>query len=389
MRLCIFALFVWTVIMTIFLPQLAFSKAVQATGFPSIEMVTVTGRAVIQHEEAVDEARNLALEDALYYAALEGGAQVNGYSAVDETTSLQEMFIVRPASRILDYAITDELRDDTHYEVTIEAVIGDVQANGCQNRPVSHVTLFRPHIQLGYDLPHWMSQIPLSLSNEMALALAALPKLRIEDARTTDFAAATTPANSFNQYDYRHLTSGRIEMRDGDVGIETHISLTAQSKPELLSKTRYAIITMDSYLRRPGHSMGEQKISNDFKIKLGKKSPFYTIETFSRESREAIQKLIENAAMVHAKKLGETITCAPMKARLELVNGKLQARLGARQGLGADHLAFTDDKTTKFKILRVAEAGDNLVILEPLDRRQALADLAGTQVTFLEFKSWP
>ncbi|MGB0710737.1 MAG: hypothetical protein ACPGQH_09380, partial [Candidatus Puniceispirillaceae bacterium] len=60
-----------------------------------------------------------------------------------------------------------------------------------------------------------------------------------------------------------------------------------------------------------------------------------------------------------------------------------------RQGLGADHLAFTDDKTTKFKILRVAEAGDNLVILEPLDRRQALADLAGTQVTFLEFKSWP
>ena len=80
MRLCIFALFVWTVIMTIFLPQLAFSKTVQATGFPSIEMVTVTGRAVIQHEEAVDEARNLALEDALYYAALEGGAQVNGYS---------------------------------------------------------------------------------------------------------------------------------------------------------------------------------------------------------------------------------------------------------------------------------------------------------------------
>ena len=389
MRLCIFALFVWTVIMTIFLPQLAFSKAVQATGFPSIEVVTITGRAVIQHEEAVDEARNLALEDALYYAALEGGAQVNGYSAVDETTSLQEMFIVRPASRILDYAITNELRDDTHYEVTIEAVIGDVQSNGCQNRPVSHITLFRPHIQLGYDLPHWMSQIPTILSNEMALALASQPKLMIEDARTTDFASATTPANSFNQYDYRHLTSGRIEMRDGDVGIETRISLTAQSKPELLSKTRYAIINMDSYLRRPGHSMSKEKISNDFKIKLGKKSPFYTIETLSRESREAIQKLIQNAAMVHAKKLGETITCAPMKARLELVNGKLQARLGARQGLGVDHLAFTDDKTTKFKILRVVKAGDNLVILEPLDRRQAIADLVGTQVTFLEFKSWP
>ena len=95
---------------------------------------------------------------------------------------------------------------------------------------------------------------------------------------------ATSPANSFNQYDYRHLTSGRIEMRDGDVGIETHISLTAQSKPELLSKTLYAIISMDSYIKRPGHSMGEQNISNDFKIKLGKKSPFYTIETLAAKA---------------------------------------------------------------------------------------------------------
>ena len=115
MRLGIFLLFVWTVMMTIFLPQFAFSKVMQATGFPSVQLVNVTGRAVIQHEDTVDEARDLALEDALYYAALEGGAQVNGYSAVDESTSLQEMFIVRPAARILDYSIINEVRDDTHY----------------------------------------------------------------------------------------------------------------------------------------------------------------------------------------------------------------------------------------------------------------------------------
>ena len=57
--------------------------------------------------------------------------------------------------------------------------------------------------------------------------------------------------------------------------------------------------------------------------------------------------------MVHAKT--SELSPGPMKAQLELVNGNLY-RLGA-SGLGADHLAFTDDKTTKFKILRVAEAG--------------------------------
>ena len=201
MRLGILLLFVWTVLMTIFLPQLALSKVLQATGFPSVNMVTVTGRAVIQHEDTVDEARDLALEDALYYAALEGGAKIDGYSAVDETTSLQEMFIVRPTSRILDYAITNELRDETHYEVTIQAVIGDVSANGCQNRPISHVTLFKPHHTLAYDLPHWMSQIPASLSHEIANALSEQPSLRVNDARTTERPAATTPSNNFNRFE--------------------------------------------------------------------------------------------------------------------------------------------------------------------------------------------
>ena len=389
MRLGILLLFVWTVLMTIFLPQLALSKVMQATGFPSVNMVTVTGRAVIQHEDTVDEARDLALEDALYYAALEGGAKIDGYSAVDETTSLQEMFIVRPTSRILDYAITNELRDETHYEVTIQAVIGDVSANGCQNRPISHVTLFKPHHTLAYDLPHWMSQIPASLSHEIANALSEQPSLRVNDARTTERPAATTPSNNFNRFDYRHLTTGRVEMRQGDVGIETHVNITYESTAELLSKTHFAILNIDSFLSAPGSRAEAQKVSNVFKIKLGKNNLLYSLTTLNRESRESIQKLIGNAASVHAKKLAETVICAPMKAQLELVGHSLQVRLGTRQGLGPNHLAFTDDKTTKFKILRVSQAGDTNVVLEPLDRRQDLAELAGAEVTFLEFNTWP
>ena len=389
MRLGILLLFVWTVLMTIFLPQLAVSKVMQATGFPSVNMVTVTGRAVIQHEDTVDEARDLALEDALYYAALEGGAKIDGYSAVDETTSLQEMFIVRPASRILDYAITNELRDETHYEVTIQAVIGDVSANGCQNRPISHVTLFKPHHKLAYDLPHWMSQIPASLSHEIANALSEQPTLRVNDARTTERPAATTPSNNFNRFDYRHLTTGRVEMRQGDVGIETHVNITYESTAELLSKTHFAILNINSFLSAPGSRAEAQKVSNVFKIKLGKNNLLYSLTTLNRESRESIQKLIGNAASVHAKKLAETVICAPMKAQLELVGDSLQVRLGTRQGLGPNHLAFTDDKTTKFKILRVSRAGDTNVVLEPLDRRQDLAELAGAEVTFLEFNTWP
>ena len=57
------------------------SGAVQAAD-DQLRMITATGRAVIAHSDALNEAKNLALEDALYLAALSGGAKINGFSSV-------------------------------------------------------------------------------------------------------------------------------------------------------------------------------------------------------------------------------------------------------------------------------------------------------------------
>ena len=124
----------------------------------------------------------MALEDALYYAALKGGAKIDGFSSVDAQTNLNDMFVVRPASQILDYSITNEVQDETHYAVTIEAVVGDMVSSGCQNRPISHVTLFRPSLYVASDLPHWMSQLPADLSQMLAIRLSEQPTLRLRDA---------------------------------------------------------------------------------------------------------------------------------------------------------------------------------------------------------------
>ena len=71
------------------------------------KFVNVTGRAVII-DNTPALSRKVALEDALYLAALEGGAIISGYSALDAQTNLSEEIIVRPASGILDYTITNE-----------------------------------------------------------------------------------------------------------------------------------------------------------------------------------------------------------------------------------------------------------------------------------------
>ncbi|MEC8245319.1 MAG: flagellar assembly protein T N-terminal domain-containing protein, partial [Pseudomonadota bacterium] len=89
-----------------------------------LRFTETTGRAVILDPAMEQEARMLALEDALYLAALEGGAKINGFSAVMSDTTLEDHFVVRPASRILDYNITNEVIDGQHYEVSIRAAIG-------------------------------------------------------------------------------------------------------------------------------------------------------------------------------------------------------------------------------------------------------------------------
>ena len=52
-----------------------------------LRMITATGRAVIPHSDALNEAKNAALEDALYWAALSGGARIDGFSSVQANTA--------------------------------------------------------------------------------------------------------------------------------------------------------------------------------------------------------------------------------------------------------------------------------------------------------------
>ena len=81
----------------------------------TLRFIETTGRAIIQNDETIDSSRRRALEDALYLAALHGGAKINGFSAVNTDTSIQEKLVVQPSSQILDYTILSEDKSDTHF----------------------------------------------------------------------------------------------------------------------------------------------------------------------------------------------------------------------------------------------------------------------------------
>ena len=114
-----------------------------------------------------------------------------------------------------------------------------------------------------------------------------------------------------------------------------------------------------------------------------------TVSVLGAEKREVIARLLAEAADIHAAKLTEHLLCMPLRDRLIVNDKTLMVNVGTMQGLKYNHLAVAKglDNPMTFKILRVAEAGEIWLFWTPLDSSTDLAQLAGTQVTFLEFKS--
>ena len=348
-----------------------------------LRMVQSTGRAVIQDADAVSEAREMALEDALYYAALKGGAKIDGYSAVDEQTALSETIIVRPATEILDYHIISEIQDDTHYEIIIEAVIGDMTVSGCQNRPVSHITLFKPAFKLGHDVPNWLSQSPAYMVRKLAVNLSNQSQLRVQDARHTQ--AAEAQYGDRNLYDYRTLTSGRVAMKNGDIGVVTTVQIEMDSTRKLLSKTHFMdVMLTSSFLSASGQMMAEN-IEDSFRIRLSQDHMLRTVSVLSHEKREVVASLLADAVDIHAAKLADKLICMPLRDTLKRNKDALYVDVGAMQGVTRNHIAVAKGLDNPMTFLKVTSTDSRMARLMPLDNRIDASRLEGLEVTFLEF----
>ena len=348
-----------------------------------LTIISATGRAVVMDEDTVEEARALALEDALYYAALQGGAKIDGYSAVDSQSHLSEQIVVRPSSDVLDYRIVSEIQDETHYEVMVEAIIGNVETTGCQNRPISHITIFKPQFKLEPDVPNWMSQAPAFVTRKLAVSLSNKRQLRVRDARHT--AIQDVQYGDRNLYDYRSLTTGRISLKEGDIGLITTIYLDMDSARKMLSKTNFVELHIKTDFITSSGIMADKAIEDQFKIRLSEQHILRSVSVLGAEKREVIAHLLAEAADIHAAKLTEHLLCMPLRDRLTVTDKILSVNVGTMQGVSKNHLAVAKGLDNPMTFLRVISAQNRKAELAPLDTSIDIAKLDGIEVTFLEF----
>ena len=347
-----------------------------------VRFIETTGRAVIEDDEMIDISRRRALEDALYLAALHGGAKINGYSAVSTDTSIQENLVIQPASKILDYTIISEERADMHFIVKIRSAVGQLRKKECDNKGLKSLSVYKPVINIDPSAPFWVNSLANELTNEIMVSLKSA-----EDINLTDNSFVSLDRDQLitanDDYDYISLTSGREKTRYGDYAAVPAISIAEREK--LVGFTTYnsLLITFDTNVYDGSTYTSSFSKSKSLEALFSSSGPWRTINLLLKTNRDNIVEPISIAAKEHAKEVIDNLICKEINSIITVNNGKIEVPLGKRHGIKISALAVTKGEQTPFNVLRVEQVSETKSVLVPLNTALELSKLNGKSIQFL------
>ena len=357
-----------------------------------VKFVEVTGRAVLE-EEAPLLSKNSALEDALYLAALQGGAKIAGYSIVDNFTNLKEQIVVRPTSGILDYNIIDEMISDQHYEVTIKALVGQRKEKiGCSARPKSTLISFAPKVFVNQQSPAWSQYLPQNIYNNILGSLSEFENLRIINASNTSL-NDNNKKLKLNDFDYNVLTGDIVNYQPADFALETDILI---EPTQHLHSTNLSTLQLEDYLKVTTKVIikdinSNKEVFTTSRIAMSyigpRKTLFKTINVLSRPNRDNIITSLISSVSDLPEEINENLKCINLIsiAQPSRMENSIKIDLGLNQGISQGNLALSESDITPFAVFEVIKADQNSSILVPLNTSRDIKSYYGKAITFMEF----
>ena len=357
-----------------------------------VRFVEVTGRSVIQDDSPI-LSKNTALEDALYLAALEGGAKVSGYSLIDSFSNLREEVIVQPASGILDYTIIDEMISDQHYEVTIRALIGKNNDKiGCKSRITSTLIAFQPEIYINQNSPAWSQYLPNQIYKNMIDNLSNFDEIEIINATDTKLNINNNKLK-LNDFDYNVLTGNVVNYKPADLSLETKFLIEPVQNlyPTNLSTEtleEHLKITTEIIIKDISNNKEIFKTSKDALTFIGpRETIFKSINILSRPKRKKIINSLISAFDEIPLEINENLKCVSLItiAQPSNIENAINVNLGTNQGISLGNLALSESRDTPFSVFEVIDVSPNQSKLMPLNLSRNIENYYGKTITFMEF----
>ena len=356
------------------------ATAGQASGMRFTE---TTGRAAIIDPAMEQEARMMALEDALYLAALEGGARIDGFSAVMTDSSLEDHFVIRPASRILDYTITNEVIDDLHYQVSIRAAVGDLPKGTCLHRRDVNLTVFAPKITHGKAVAAEAGPMAPRVISALIETIEAHPGINAIRATDTVLDPARL-ARTTDQFDYQALTTGVTRVRRGDFALIPEITLTSRRVRNGFDRHDDMLVSIEMHLFAGESYTPVDHFESRQQITTRLRSPFRTVNVLGQPRRPVILDTMRAPVAALVDDMAAKLQCAPLSATMSVVDGRLSVPIGSYHGMRENALAVASGTDTPWQIMRVTSVSPMSSMLTPLNEKRDINTLAGRTAEFME-----
>ncbi len=365
---------------------IVFSNSLLANNNANFKQVEATGRAVLI-EGDIETSRKRALEDALYIAALRGGADINGFSAITSNTIINDQSIVKATNRVLDFKVLSENQNKEFLTIKISAVVGGkLSKKNCKNRPIN-ITLFRGSYNIESSVPSKLARYTPIWYGQVYDVISKLPNVKAINHKNKSLKQIIkSKVNS--SFDYNALTNGLPVIQAGDYSLVPELLLIENNKQNSFSN--YLLKVSFKIFKGPGIKLMTTK-TYDLPIEYQYKSKFQFINNISTSDIQLVDQNVHDHMLLAATKFLQDLNCRPLEGKLTVNEGNLVVDLGRKQGLKQKQIGLVKGINIQNSMLNNSSVivhtnkiYDNYSILLPLNDNVKLSNLDSMIVEFVE-----
>ena len=369
----------------IFIALLAFNSALYAQDKSNFKHVEATGRSILLPEN-IETSRKRALEDAIYLAALKGGANVNGFSAISSNTIINEQSVIKATNRVLDFKILSETQNKEYLTIKIRAVVGnELSKQNCNIRPIN-INLFKGSITVDTNVPSELARYTTLWNNKTYEYISKLPNVDINNFQNRQLNQIVKSSQN-SSFDYNAITKGIPEIHPGNYSLVPKIFLTKNNKNTI----NYLLLTISFDLYKGQKIKLETSKSYNLLINYQLESKFQFLKNVSTLHLDKINQNVNNHLSKAINSFFYDINCLPLEGKLIVSEGKLQVDLGSKQGLKQKQIGLVNGikiqnsmLNDSIIIVHTEDVFDNYSTLLPLNDNVKLTNLNDKIVKFVE-----
>ena len=369
----------------IFIALFTFNFALYAQDNSNFKQVEATGRSILLPKN-IETSRKRALEDAIYLAALKGGANVNGFSAISSNTIINDQSVIKPTNRVLDFKILSETQNKEYLTIKISAIVGsELSKQKCKNRPIN-INLFKGSITVDTNVPSELARYTSLWYNKTYEFMSKLPNVDINNFQNRHLNQIVKSSQN-PSFDYNAITRGIPTIHPGNYSLVPKIALTKTNKNSFANY----LLTISFDLYKGQKIKLETSKNYNLLINYQLESKFQFLRNISTLHIDKINHNVNNHLSKVINSFFYDINCMPLEGKLTVSEGKLKVDLGSKQGLKQKQIGLVNGikiqnsmLNDSILIVHTEDVFDNYSTLLPLNDNVKLTNLNDKIVKFVE-----